>query len=236
MIRIDRKKLRDPLTLSKYAVLLFFLLLQFVLIFLKKHDTLDLDIYPNTVPTQLIHRAQTVGQTFVAVSDNVCRVDIMMGTLGRRNDRDLIFRLRELGGTATAVRTTTVNASGLLNNLYNAFVFEPVRKSKDKTFSLILSSPGSRPENSVCAWMNAKNIYRKGSALINGAPVRGDLVFRVYAKRPIFTELERIIKNNPGILGKRWFFILCLCLFEGVSFLVLIKLLNLFILSLKKPD
>lgn len=236
MIRIEGKNLRHPLTLSKYAVLFFFLLLQFVLIFLKKHDTLDLDIYPNTVPTQLIYGGQTVGQTFVAESDNLCRVDIMMGTLGRQNDRDLVFKLHQLGETSTAVRTTTVNAAGLLNNLYNAFVFEPVRKSKDKTFSLILSSPGSRPENSVCAWMNSRDIYRKGTMLVNGAPARGDLVFRVYAKRPIFRELQRIIKNNPGILGKRWFLILCICLFEGVSFLVLTKLLNLLILSIKKPD
>lgn len=224
------------MTLSKYAVLFFFLILQIDLIFLKKHDTLDLDIYPNTVPTQLIYGAQTVGQTFVAESDNLCRVDIMMGTLGRQNDRNLILRLYELGEKATTVRTTKVNASRLLNNLYNAFVFKPVRKSKNKTFSFILSSPRSWPGNSVCAWMNNKNIYRKGTVLINDSPVRGDLVFRVYAKRPISTELHRIIKNNPGILGKAWFFILCVCLFEGVSFLILIKLLDLFILSLKKQD
>lgn len=234
MTIIDRKKLRDPLILSKYAVVFFFLILQIDLIFLKKHDTLDLDISPNTIPTQLIHGDQTVGQTFVAESDNLCRVDIMMGTLGRQNDRDLTFRLYRLGEGAAEVRTTTVDAGGLLNNLYNAFIFKPVPKSKKRAYSFILSSPESRPENSVCAWMNGRNIYGKGTALVNGAPARGDLVFRVYSKRPIFTELPRIVKKNPGVLGKSWFFILCACLFEAVSVLILIRVLDLFILSLKK--
>jgi hypothetical protein len=236
MIEIDRKNLRDPLTLTKYSIVFFFLLLQIYLIFLKKHDTLDLDIYPNTTPTQLIYGAQTVGQTFIAESDNLCRVDIMMGTLGRQNDRNLIFSLWEHGEKTIIIRTTWVNASRLLNNLYNPFVFNPVRKSKNKRFSFILSSPRSWPENSVCAWMNNRDIYKKGTALINNSPVRGDLIFRVYAKRPIFTELNRIIKNNPGILGEKWFFILCICLFEGVSFLMLIKLLDMFILFLRKQD
>jgi len=227
MLSIDRKKLRDPLTLSKYSIVFIFLILQIYLIFLKKHDTLDLDIYPNTIPTQLIYGAQTVGQTFVAESDNLCRVDILMGTLARPNDGNLTFRLYRLGEQVENVRTTTVNAAGLINNFYNPFVFKPVPESKKRIFSLILSSPGSWPDNSVCAWMNNKNIYRKGSALINGSPARGDLVFRVYAKRPIFTELHRIVKNRPGILGQAWFFILCVCFFEGVSVLMLIRLIDM---------
>jgi hypothetical protein len=226
MCGIDRTQLRDRLSLAKYSLVFFFLVLQIYLIFLKKHDTLDLDIYPNTLPTQLICGAQTVGQTFISESNNLCRVDIMMGTLARPNDKNLTFRLYQHDGQAENVRTTTVNAAGLLNNLYNSFVFKPVPRSKKKPFSWILSSPGSWPDNSVCAWMNKKNIYRKGSALINGAPARGDLVFRVYAKRRIFTELHRIVKNRPGILGKAWFLVLCICLFEVVSVLVLIRLID----------
>ncbi len=236
MTKIDRSRFRDPFTLFKWSVVLFFLLLQVHLIFLKKHDTLDLDVYPNTVPTQLIYGERTVGQAFVAESDNLCRVDVMMGTLGRQNDRNLTFRLYLVGNGATNIRTTTVNAAGLLNNLYNSFVFSPVPKSKKKTFWFVLSSPGAWPENSVCAWMNSKNIYRKGNALINGSPARGDLVFRVYAKRPVFTEVRRIIKNNPGIFGKSWFFILCAFFFEGVSVLMLIRLLDHLILSLEEPN
>ena len=165
-----------------------------------------------------------MGRTFIAESDNLCRVDILMGTLARPNDRNLTFRLYRLGDPVENVRTATVNAAGLGNNLYNPFVFRPVAKSKKRAFSWILSSPGSWPDNSVCAWMNDKNIYRQGSALINGSPARGDLVFRVYAKRPIFTELHRIVKKKPGILGRAWFFILCAGFFEGVSVLMLIRL------------
>jgi hypothetical protein len=236
MIDIDPKKFRDPLILVKYSVVLFFLLLQVYLIFWKKHETLDLDIYPNTVPTPLIYGEQTVGQRFVAESDNLCRVDIMMGTLGRQNDSQLTFRLDRLEENASDGRTTTIKAAGLLNNLYNPFVFKPVRRSRKRTFVFSLSSPGAGPDNSVCAWMNNKNIYRHGTALINRSPVRGDLVFRVYARRPIVTELHRIVKKNPGILGKAWFFVLCACLFEGVSVLMLIRLLDLLIPALKKPD
>jgi len=229
----DSKRLRDPLILVKYSVVFFFLLLQIYLIFVKKHDTLDLDVYPNTTPTQLIFGALTVGQTFFARSDNLCRVDIMMGTLDRQNDRDLIFSLWELGPGKALVRSATVNTSRLLNNLYNPFVFKPVRKSKNKEFAFILSSPTSWQENSVCAWINDKNIYRRGTVLLNNAAGRGDLVFRIYSKRPISTELHRIVRNYPGILGKTWFLILSILLFEVVSFLMLVKLLDLLITSLR---
>jgi len=233
MKSIRSKRLRDPLILVKYSVLFLFLLLQIYLIFVKKHDSLDLDIYPNTTPTQLIFGAQTVGQTFFAESDNLCRVDIMMGTLDRQNDRDLIFSLWELGQKKALVRSVTVNTSRLLNNLYNSFVFKPVRKSKDREFAFILSSPTSWQENSVCAWMNDRNIYRRGTVLLNNAAGRGDLVFRIYSKRPIATELHRIVRNYPGIFGKTWFLILSILLFEAVSFLMLAKLLDLLISSLR---
>jgi hypothetical protein len=227
------KKLHDPSILIKYGVLFLFFLLQIYLIFLKKHDTLDLDVYPNTTPTQLIFGAQTVGQTFFARSDNLCRVDVMMGTLDRQNDRDLIFSLWDAGPTKTVVGSATVNTSRLLNNLYNSFVFKPIRKSKSREFEFILSSPTSWRENSVCAWMNDRNIYRRGTVLLNKAAGRGDLVFRIYSRRPVYTELHRIVRNNPGILGKTWFLILSILLFEAVSFLMLIKLLDLLIPSLR---
>ncbi|MDH7513936.1 MAG: hypothetical protein QHH14_13395 [Clostridiales bacterium] len=229
----DSKRQREPLVLVKYSVLFLFILLQIYLIFLKKHDTLDLDVYPNTTPTQLIYGRLTVGQTFFARSDNLCRVDIMMGTLDRQNDRDLVFELWEFGQTNEILRSTTVNTSRLLNNLYNSFTFKPVRKSKNREFAFILSSPTSWPENSVCAWMNHRNIYKRGSVLLNDAAGRGDLVFRVYSKRPISTELHRIVRNYPGIFGKTWFLILSILLFEGASFLMLIKLLDLLISSVR---
>jgi hypothetical protein len=234
MRSFDRIRLGNPQRLTRSAAVLLFLVLQSYLFFVRTHDTLDLDIAPNTRPGPLIWGETTVGQTFVAESDGLGRVDIMMGTLGRPNDRNLYFRLYRLGERVENIRTVAVNAAGLLNNLYNRFVFKPVAGSGKQAFSFILTSPGSWPDNSVCAWMNGRNIYRQGSALIDGAPAHGDLVFRVYSRRPLFTEIRRIVRKNPGILGRTWFFVLGAVAFEVVFLLVVVRLVDVLFYSRRK--
>jgi hypothetical protein len=217
------KKAADVWTRIRYPAVALFLLLQVYFFFIKTAETLDLDISPNTIPTPLIFKTQTVGQAFVAESDNVSRVDIMIGTLGRPSDKDLIFKLYEIMTGSTLVRRVAVKASHLLNNGYNAFVFPPLKKSNGRTYAFYLSAPAAYEGNAVCAWMNAANIYKKGTAYINGQPDRGDLVFKVYAQRPLASELIRVVKRNPGSLGNTWLFILSIALFEGAAVLVLIK-------------
>jgi hypothetical protein len=217
---------RDSYKVFKFTALTLFLLMQLFLIFVKRHDTLDLDITPNTQPSPNIFSDGQVGQTFIARRNGLARIDIMLGTHGRTNDKDIVFKLQELTPEKKLSFTTSFNAANVKNNLYFPFRFRSIRHSRDKEYYFTLQSPESIPDNSICVWTNTKDIYRDGQYLFNDLTAEGDVIFRVYSKRPVFTELRRIVKNYPGIFGQVWLLFLAILFFEGIQILVFSKLLD----------
>lgn len=216
----------------KWIVVALFIFMQVWLIFIKKHDALDIDTWPNTIPTPGIHGPYDVGQTFVAQRDGIARIDVMAGTYGRTNTKDIIFELSELVGEneklAVLARTVAFSPAGLMNNLFNPIRFEPLDDSRGKRYLFTLRSPESTPEDSICLWMNTADIYRWGHLFFNNARAKGDLVFRVYSRRTVGSELGRIVRNYPGIFGSKTFLIIVVIAFEIAQVLMLIFLLNLF--------
>jgi len=167
----------------KWAVVALFILMQVWLIFIKKHDALDIDTWPNTIPTPAVQGPYDVGQTFVAERDGIARIDVMVGTYGRTNTKEIIFDLNEVVGEneklTILVRTVKFKPDGLMNNLFNPFRFAPVERSRGKRYLFTFRSPESTPEDSICLWMNTLDIYRFGHLFFNNAKAGGDLVFRV---------------------------------------------------------
>lgn len=210
----------------RFVILGLFIALQLFLIFVKKHDALDLDISPNTIPTPRIHRHNQVGQTFIAKRDNFARIDIMLGTHGQTNSGPVTFRLWELGSPRKQKINTTFEASEVKNNRYHSLRFKPIRDSQDKAYYFLLTAPNATVENSISAWMNDKNIYREGEYWYQNQKSEGDLVFRVYSKRPIAAELGRIVRNYEGIFGSKAVLIFAIVLFETAQILMLWWLLG----------
>ena len=219
----------------KIGILVFFILLQLFLIFINKHQTLDLEVYPNTNPSPAVCYENTVGQTFVPKRDNISRIEIMLGTFGRENNRDIVFSLWELTPEKRMLTETTFNASSVKNNLFNAVDLSLKAVSRDRAYAFELRSPQSTPDNSICVWMNREDIYDQGAFIHNNQEAMGDLVFRVYSKRPIFKELSRITRNYSGIFASQAFLTAAVLLFVLIQILVLIKLLNLLESWLHKP-
>ena len=211
----------------KRIFLVLFILLQGYLIFLKKHDSLDIDVTPNTNPSLNIYGQGNLGQTFIARRNRLARIDVMPGTHGRKNDKDIIFELREIHPENKFITRTIFNASSVKNNLYYSFVFKPLKDSQRKTYYFLFQSPQSTPENSICLWTNNRNIYKEGDFLFNHQSQSGDLIFRVYSRRPIFTELRRVVRNYSGIFGNVYFFLVAIAFFEVAQILMLSKLLDL---------
>lgn len=228
--------LRYPV--AKRTFLVLFVLFQGYLIFLKRHDCLDIDVTPNTNPSFNIYGEGMLGQTFVAPKNGVGRIDLMLGTHGRENDRDVVFELRETQPDNKLITRTIFNASSVKNNLYRSFVFKRIKNSQRRTYYFLFLSPESTLENSICIWMNKRNIYKKGDFLFNHHPQRGDLIFRVYSRRPVFTELRRIVRNYSGIFGNVTFLLLAIVFFEAAQILMFSKLLDWVrrVLQEKKPD
>jgi hypothetical protein len=211
----------------KCAVIIIFILLQAYLIFVNKHLVLDIDAYPNTRPSPNVFSDYTIGQTFFADRDYLSKIEVMLGTHERKNDKDVIFQLWEWAPEKNLVVQKKFNASTVQNNRYNAVEFTPQKQSKKKGYLFLFSSPESSPDNSICAWMNKEDIYRKGSFMLKGRSQEGDLVFRVYFKRSIAAELGRIVRHYSGIFGNELFLILALIFFTAVQLFVLSKLLDL---------
>lgn len=211
----------------KCTVLVFFVLLQAYLIFVKKHLVLDIDANPNTRPSPNVFRDYTIGQTFTADKDYLSKIEVMLGTHSRENDKDVIFQLWEWTPEKNLVVQKKFNASTVQDNRYNSMEFRPQKRSKDKEYYFFFSSPASSADNSICAWMNKEDIYRKGSFMLKRRPQEGDLVFRVYFKRPIAAELGRVVRQYSGIFGNELFLILVLIFFTAVQLFVLSKLLDL---------
>jgi hypothetical protein len=227
---------KDPFFLIKAGILFIFIILQLYLIFINKHQTLDLEVYPNTNPSPNIYAENTIGQIFIPKRDNISRIEVMLGTFGRENNKDIIFSLWELTPEKRMLTETTFNASSVKNNLFNAIDFSPKAVSRDRAYAFELRSPQSTPDNSICVWMNREDIYDQGAFILNNQEAKGDLVFRVYSKRPIFKELSRITRNYSGIFASHVFLMAAVLIFALVQILVLIKLLNFLESWLHKPE
>jgi len=229
MRKIGGRKL-DPI---KTFILALFVLMQGYLIFIKKHESLDIDVFPGTIPAPNIFIGNRIGQTFIAQRDHLVRIDVLMGTHERVNDREITFTLRERKPKNRILRRTTFNAAEVIDNRYHPVRFDPVRDSKGKEYYFLFNSPESTPDNSVCIWMNEDNIYPDGQYRYRHDPQMGDLVFRVYSRRPISKELARVVRHYSGVFGSVAVLIGVIVIFVVVQVFILLKLLDVIFKMIK---
>jgi len=207
-------------------ILGFFLLMQFWLIFLKTHDTMDINVSPGTNPTLNFWGTTRMAQSFVSRLNGLSRIDVSLATHGRPNTKDVIFELRQATEAKAFVRLV-FNAATVRNNAFRTFTFPKQHRSAGKKFIFSLTSPDSTEPDSICIWMSQLNIYEDGNYLINGRPQTGDLNFRVYSRRAIVSELRRIVRNYPGIFHSPALLVAAMLLFTLAEILVLAKLLDI---------
>lgn len=206
---------RETRIVVRSAVVGLFILMQAVLVFLVRYDTLDMDIRPNTRPSPDFHGTIDIGQTFTAAGANIGRIDILFGTHGRPVPYRVGFELYETGPGRSLVAASTIDGAAVRDNLFAAFRFKPVRGARGKKFLIRLAAPEATEDNALAVWTNDGDAYPDGTMMYNGAPDPGDLVFRVYSRRQIAAELGRILKGNPGFLGSPLLFAAVLLLLEA---------------------
>ncbi len=198
------------------ALAALFLLLQFYLIFLRHHDTMDLEVYPNTKPSQNFGADFTVGQSFKAGMDRLNRIDALMGTHGKTLGGEVVLRLRELpppSGPPADLRVVRIKASEIRDNLYQTFSFPPIPDSKGKRYSYEVFAVDPDPGTPGCLWINEADIYPEGDFLVQGKVNGGDCAFRTYSSRTIASQARRIARRWPRPFGTPAFFWLVLAAF-----------------------
>jgi hypothetical protein len=227
-------KFRQPNSLAKVKLiaLIIFIFSQIYFLAIHKHECLDLDISPNTIVAPALFGNNVVGQSFIAKNDGLARIDLIFTTYQRKNDRDIIFRLFQLKPRRMLVEKV-FNASSLKDNLYQPIRFKPQKNVKGKKLFFELLSPAGTLDNCVAIWMNHKNIYREGEYLFKRSPEKGDLVFRVYSRRPIVTELGRVLKSGRGFFGNLWALVIAMIFFEAALCHLFVQLIEFILYSLK---
>jgi hypothetical protein len=216
---------------SRRAVVLFsvigaFVLMQVILVAVVKRDTLYMNVWPNTHPSPDFWGSCDVGQTFVSSSPNIGRIDLFFATHGRDAPYRIMFELFEDGNPRRILASSSIDGSALRNNLFNEFRFPVVRGIRGKKLFFHILAPSATPANAMALWMNTGDILPEGSMIYNGAPAAGDLIFRVYARRTIASELGRIVAHNPGLLGRPALFVVVALLLEAAFILALAALVD----------
>jgi hypothetical protein len=120
---------------------------------------------------------RTIGQSFVARRDNLHRVDLLVGTFGRRNTRDVILSLKESPEAPSALATVRLNASLLTDNAYARFVFEPQPDSSGRSYHVCVESPESAPGDAITLWAYRRDNLTDARLYRNGRVSEGQLVF-----------------------------------------------------------
>lgn len=123
-----------------------------------------------------------VGQTFVALGNNLSAVAVQFATYSNRNNHQpIIFHLRQWQQDRD-VRTVTVNAGDLNDNQLYRFSFTPLVDSQGKTFFFFITSPGSKSGDAITVDINSDDPYPQGSAYIvhaiPGAETQPDVLNR----------------------------------------------------------
>ncbi|MDW7760068.1 MAG: hypothetical protein SCM96_05450 [Acidobacteriota bacterium] len=223
-----KRKTFGAVDFVKIAAASVFVLAHIWLVFFKAWDTLEINSRPNAVPSPHIMGGTEIGQTFVAPSDGLSRIDVMFGTYGRDNNEDVFFKLWEGRQGQKPVAEIVFNASDVLNNLFTPIAFDPVAGSGGRHYIFILSSPDSTLDNALSVWMNTADVYPGGRAILNGRPLTGDLTFRTYSRKTPAGAWGRILAQVTGLPGSGSAVLLAAAfvLFEAVQIAFLLALVG----------
>lgn len=130
-----------------------------------------------------------MGQSFICPRNGLYRIDILLATYNRRNDRDVIFHLRHAPEGDDLV-TIGFNASEVEDNAFFPFTFPAIPDSRGQEFYLFLESPDSEPGNAITLWGVTENVYPEGRSYRKHRPAGGEVAFRIYAKG--YSPLDRV--------------------------------------------
>jgi hypothetical protein len=144
-----------------------------------------------------------IGQSFIARRPNLHRIDIMMGTYGRRNTRDIIFHLQAFPNAPEDLATVIINASLLDDNAYVQFRFPPQPDAGPLYF--FLESPDSVPGDAVTALAYTHVDLENAQLRLGRRTSSSQLIFGLYYADAAWGETgERPLLTHWGPHRTRW--------------------------------
>lgn len=160
-------------------------------------EKLDVAVEGGSLVVGELADGRSIGQSFVCNRPNLCRIDLLLATYGRRNAGTVRLTLREGSPAGPEVATTAMAAAAVLDNRWCAFRFPPQPRSRHRRYYFELTHEGGSPGNSITCYhhpaLRADSLVRYE----RGAPAEGQLCFRTYFALPTaeeerLTELEQL--------------------------------------------
>jgi len=144
-----------------------------------------------------------IGQSFVARRPNLHRMDIMLGTYGRRNTRDIIFHLQAFPNAPDDLATVIINASFLDDNAYVRFEFLP--QSDAGAMYFCIESPDSVSGDAITALAYSHVNLKDAQLRLGRRSSKGQLIFGLYYLDDQWGEIgERPLLRGWGPYRTRW--------------------------------
>lgn len=196
----------------------FFFALLLVILNIGCVDRYDVEQPRFSSPAGEIHGSITQGQTFTALENGLCRIDILLTDYHRVNYGKIVFHLREDINSAADLFLQEIDAETVKNNKYRSFRFKPISDSAGRSFYFFLDALGAAPGNAVSAWRSEHDVYPGGSLVMNHQPVPGDITFKLFSRSDASSLVDKIIMGIGPLLGFVLLFFLLFCL-PGVGIL-----------------
>ncbi|MCD6326286.1 hypothetical protein J7M28_01835 [bacterium] len=143
--------------------------------------------------------AYIAGQTFTALNDELCAIDVLFSSYARECRGTLIFHLVRKKDTGKDIRTISVDASQVSDMELVSFEFEPLKNSRFASYGFFLTSEDMEPDSSPTVLITQTNLEVNGNAWINYKWKPLDLCFR--ARYCSATQMP-ILPPKKGVISQ----------------------------------
>ncbi len=175
----------------------------------------------------------TIGQTFVASYDGLSAVQVSLGSYGRENSGEVIFRLCTSEDSTENLVRVRFDAAEVEGNVYRDFEFNPIASSGGRSFCFFLEAPAAQSGNAIGVLGSREDLFPHGQAVVSGLEAGdvSDLAFQLQYDPPLPGEidafLDRLAANKPSIFGDRWFYIGLCVAYLGLLYPFVLRLARL---------
>jgi hypothetical protein len=128
-------------------------------------------------PVAEIVKGVRVTQTFEVYEDNFSALSLQLATYARENSSFVEFSIFDQSGTL--IHSEKIEARSVLDNSWFAIIFEPQADSRNKEYSLVITS-GSEAGSAITAYSSLEDSIPEGSLDVSGVSQVGDLALHVY--------------------------------------------------------
>ena len=152
-----------------------------------RYDLAPDDLVPGTTvemsdtPSVFLVEGRAVGQRFTATADGLCRIDVRVGTDGRRSDHAVTFALADsTGPAANPLRQATIVPDPVADGAWIALAFDPIAASAGRDFYFWLESSASASTVTLWTYARGHGDTPPSGLHVDHAPSVGSLAFRTF--------------------------------------------------------